>query len=168
MKRKLSHSLLAAAALTLLLAACGQSAAPRVIPRATPRPVATPVSSTLVSYASYVYPTLQLSLAEGNDLLGKMRHLHIGDLANYCTLTAGDFANYRVAVQGTFVPSSAHAAYNEAQNGYKLALASMDECGMASDSSSAKQMATAAKDLQTGLGDISQAEASVSTWYAKS
>ena len=164
MKRNLPHSLLAAAGLTLLLAACNQSAATKVAP-ATPNVVGTPVPADLVSYASYVYPTFQSSLAEGNDLLGKMRHSHVGDLGNQCTLVGGDFANYRSAVSGTYVPSRANTAYNTAQAGFKLALASMDECGIAADSSSAKQMATAAKDLQKGLSQISQAEVSVQPWY---
>lgn len=164
MKRNLPHSLLVAAGLTVLLAACNQSAAKRVAP-ATPHAVTTPVPSELVSYASYVYPTFQSSLAEGNDLLGKMKHSRVGDLGNECALIGGDFSTYQSAVKGTYVPAPASKAYNSAQAGFKLALASMDECGMAADSSSSKQMATAAKDLQSGLSQISRAETAVQPWY---
>ncbi|MGH2443111.1 MAG: hypothetical protein ACRDFX_08110 [Chloroflexota bacterium] len=162
------HSLVGGACLCIaaVLAGCGQAAGAPPI-KSSPKPHSTPVPAALVGYSSAAVTTLQMTLHEAGSLVSGVHHTDSGTLANECSLAGADFANQYSAFQSVYVPVDARTVRSNATVGYKDILGAIDECGMAGDMGSKSQLKVALKDMNSGLGYISRAEAALHSWSGR-
>ena len=167
MKRRIAGFALVLPVLAVILSACGSKAAtPPPTSTATTSHV-TPVPTPLIAYGSYTDPILRTSIGEAQQTLAKFRKPDYETLGDQCSLAGGDISNQQTSFHGAIAPNTtARMVFRTAENGYKLVLSSMDECGMAADSRSKGQLTTAGNDLKAGLYYLARAEYSTGHWQS--
>lgn len=155
-----------ALACAVLLSACSHAATAPAGRVATvdPRPTLTPIPPVLRDYAQAVRPLMMMSSSEAAALVVKMRHDGLAVVGDECSAFGGDFQSAQATMRGTYTPPAAQAILQQANAGYRLLLVSTDECGMASDTNSKKEMTSAIRDLRTGLSSLNQAYARSKQW----
>ncbi|HLJ69133.1 MAG TPA: hypothetical protein VKX16_17400 [Chloroflexota bacterium] len=166
MNSRVLCSVVLSACAVAVLAGCGSNPAATgpVGVLAGSHPHATAVPAGVAAYASVLVPTLHESVSEGQAMLAAMLGSKWSSLARDCVNAAGPLASQYSAFTSVPAPSQAHAVTSEAVTGYKLALSALDECGMAADAQSKSEMATAARDLWSGLRGINAAYATIVKW----
>ena len=149
-----------------LLAACGGSQVPSgaVGVLGHGHPAATPVPPLVATYSALVLPTLHATASDGQTLLSTMQSKSPGSLALICQAAGLTLSGQFDAFNGVSAPSQTRVPTATALAGYKLAMSATSECAMAADANSKSQMATAARDLWTGIRQVNSAASTIAAW----
>jgi hypothetical protein len=108
--------------------------------------------------------TVTATLEQGRQLAGDMQQQAVPDVGTTCSAVGGQLASEYSAFEAVYLPSSARSISSDARTGYRTVLSAVDECGMASDSNSRKQMKVALHDLDSGLWYLGRVQAHLKTW----
>ena len=173
MKRILKTRTVLAACACLLVAGCGnKSSTPPPVKtvtskKATPTPRPTVVTPALTSYAQLTEPVVKSGITQVSNLLTAMAKTSPRLLGRTCVASGGDLSSNRDAFTSIPAPTTAKKLYGAAKHAYSITLGATDECGIAADSNSSSALASAAKDLRSGLGELTRARGTLVGWAAK-
>jgi hypothetical protein len=132
---------------------------------ATPRP--TSVTPELASYAQLAQPVIRSGISQVATLLKLMQTTSTSIMGKSCATSGEDLSSNRDAFTSIQSPVTARKLYGRAKHAYSITLGATDECGIAGDTNSSSAMAEAAKDLKTGLGQLSASQSTLAGWAAK-
>ncbi len=157
----------AALGLALVVAGCGNKAAPPTGPTATAaNPQATAVPQDLITYAQLVSPTLKTTLGQLSHLISELQTSSDMDKIAYdCARDGGAFQADNTAVQGVTPPSTqARSYYNDAVKGYGIALTASDTCAVAADARVPGDLASAASAFSRASDSLHTAQTGIAPW----
>jgi hypothetical protein len=165
--------MLALGCICLAIAGCGSPGAAANTPKAkatkaataTPRP--TSVTPELTAYAQLTLPVVRSGITQVVTLLKQMQNTAPPQLGRVCVISGGGLSNNRDAFTSVPPPTTVKKFYGAAKHAYSITLGATDECGIAADSNSPGDLASAAKDLRAGLGELNSTQGTLAGWAAK-
>lgn len=173
MKRIVKARTIAAACVCLAVAGCGSSKSAAPPPKtqtthvatATPRP--TTVSPEYIQYAQLTEPIIRAGIKQVGNLVGQMQNTATVQMGRICVASGGGLSSNRDAFIAIPRPATARKFYGAAKHAYSITLGATDECGIAADTNSSHAMANAAKDLRSGLREMTRVEGTLAGWAAQ-
>ena len=151
----------AALGLALVVAGCGSKAAPPTGPTAT----SAAVPQDQIDYALLVSPTLKTTLGQLSHLISELQTSSDMDKIAYdCAQDGGAFQADNTAVQGVTPPPEASSYYNDAVQGYGIAMTASDTCATAADARVPGDLASAASDFSRAFTSLNTAQSGIAPW----